>query len=167
MRRKVLVSAYGMVGTLLETIERMFRQWRPYRVTEIKFYICTKSHKAMVLVSGTMASIYHDKVRISPNQRSYCSVACFAGTTLRIQVVKGTAYSLDIQDVVCNNHLIRALLPEHQDDIVVRHQNNCVYIMWPIELAGTNRGPRITIGRNGGMQYVGRMNKVPNSYAKV
>ena len=46
----------------------------------------------------------------------------------------------------------------------VSHSSNCVSLKMQKDEIDTNKGARITIGKNGGMQYLGRMNQVSESY---
>jgi hypothetical protein len=161
------IAANGMAEELCRTIEHEFRRWRPYNHKEIHISVCSESRKPMVSISGTMTAIYYDNVEIAREQNSYNSVASFSGTTLRVQVITNESNSFAIQDVVCNNNLIQTLLPQTSGNPTIRHQNNCASVKWLTGRIGTGTGPRKTLGKNGGLQYVGRIDKVADSYAKI
>ena len=105
------ISAKGMIQPLYEVIKRMYTEWRPFTKEEIQLSISRASHKPIIMIKGTMASIYHDKVRIDKDQISFCSSVSFACTTLRIQVIKSTDHMPCIRDVACTTQMIQSLLP--------------------------------------------------------
>lgn len=159
------ISAIGKVGSLESTIESMYARWRPYTKKEIQLSISDKSQRPIVKVSGTMSSIYHDNVRISTNQVSYCSSVSFACSTLRIQVIDNRQATVNIRDVMCTQRLLSCLLPcQHKESFSVTHGSSCASLKMHKERIANPGGARITIGKNGGMQYIGRMNQVCDSY---
>jgi hypothetical protein len=159
------ISASGMIEPLYEVIKHMYTAWRPFTRKEIQLSISNVSHVPIVLVKGTMSSIYHDKVCIDPNQVSYCSSVSFACSTLRMQVITNTDATPFIRDVVCTQQIIQSLLPSEQTKhYSVTHKSSSVFLKMHTDDSHMNKGASITIGKNGGMQYLGRMNQVCESY---
>ena len=95
------------------------------------------------------------------NQVSYCSSVSFACGTLRMQVIDNKGHTLNMRDVVCTEKLVSSLLPHQWNDTFsVTHNTNWVSIKMHSDKADGAIGARITIGKNGGMQYLGRMDQV-------
>jgi hypothetical protein len=116
----------------------------------------------IVQISGTLASIYHDHVRISDNQVSYCSCVSFAGTTLRLQKIVARKTSIDITDIAFNVNLIRSLIPVvYSKSIEAIHSESCVRIKACRQHLG---GASITVGKHGGLQYVSQMDQTHKVY---
>jgi hypothetical protein len=155
------VAAYGKVLDLKNVVSKAYAQWRPYSKDEISISICNKSTHPLVQVKGNLACLYHDMVRIHSNQISYCSTVSFAQTSLRIQTIEYNNGTVNIRDVALSEELIHSLLPQPSNDssarrAVVSHAAKHVSIKVP---RGTGGGASITIGCNGGMQYLGRMDQ--------
>ena len=119
-------SSNGAGEQLWDAIASMYRRWRPYYTdAEITLSTCIQSTNPMVRVTGTMSSIYHNMVQISAAQVSFCSLASFSCTTLRIQTSISYYYietGIDIQNISCNNELIHSLVPlQELESIQVCH----------------------------------------------
>ena len=117
------VSSDVMGEQLRDATASMYRRWRPYYTdAEITLSTCIQSTNPMVRVTGTMSSIYHNMVQISAAQVSFCSLASFSCTTLRIQTIRYIEAGIDIHNISCNNELIHSLVPlQELESIQVCH----------------------------------------------
>ena len=159
------VASKGKADALCERLKQLFQDWRPYTEVELKVNVLTSSTKPTVQVSGKWAAIYHDKVRDGPEQVSYCSVVSFAETTLRLQKVTTSAGCVDIKDIALNVNLVHSLMPVIEvHPLVVRHTIAASTMKL---LRGNRSGASITLGANGGLQYLGRMDQACKVYTRL
>eukprot|EP00978_Attheya_sp_CCMP212_P010555 scaffold25642_cov73-Attheya_sp.AAC.2 len=152
--------------TMCYHIRTMYRSWRPFNDKELRISLC-KDDCNSVHVSGDMAAIYIDNVRIPDcNIRTTCTSLGLAGSTVRFQVIDHSAPVPVPVDIACNIELLRSTLPEditHREVIV---KNSITHIRVQARMVTNNR-PSITFGKNGGVQYRGKVEHVAKTYYTV
>jgi hypothetical protein len=161
------IAGPDRAACLSDVIGSMYKEWRPFTDKEIRLRICGKSTRDVVNVSGSMSHVYHDKVSINHRQVSYCSSVSLSCTTLRIQIIKYHEDGRCIQDVNCNNDLIQCLLPKQESsEFPISHSANYVSIKIKETGASKGKGVRLTLGKNGGLQYLGGPTQIAALYNK-
>jgi hypothetical protein len=161
----IYTSEHMSSAALKDHLEFAYRAWRPFNRTEICFAFEQIKGVHQLIVSGSLCGVYHDCVQVPVTIASHCYSLALGGSTLRIQVLRWNDNKLSMDDVACNIELLYRLVPKFRSQTVeVDHLNGCVSLKY---LTSVRDGPKITLGRNGGLQYHGAVNHVAQMYTEL
>ena len=154
----IYTSEHMSPHAMKEHLEYAYRAWRPFNKTEITFTLEHIRGVLQVIVSGSLCGIYHDCVPTPVTISSHCYSLSLGGSTLRIQVLRWNNNELSMDDVSCNINLLYRLVPKSRSrTIEVDHLKGCVSLKY---LTSVRDGPKIMLGKYGGLQYHGAVNHV-------
>ena len=158
-------SKHMSAHAVKEYLEYAYRAWRPFNSTEITLTLEQIRGVLHVIVSGSLCGVYHDCVPVPATISSHCYSLSLGSSTLRIQVLRWNNNELSMDDVSCNIDLLYRLVPRSRaHPIEVDHLTKYVSLKY---LTSLREGPKITLGKNGGLQYHGAVNHVAHMYIEL
>jgi len=157
----VVKTSEKMRTTVANNYVVKFRSFGNYDFHEVNIE-CPAKEPTTIKISGTMAHYYIAKCGVVAKLQS----VSMGGSLLRVHQIRDFRKSPKITDICMNISILKSLTHGKHTSMSVETGNRCVTVK-----CHTNRslgaGPSLTVGENGGFQWIGSPNDISESISSI
>ena len=150
---------------ILATVTSKCHEFRPYSPDELRV-VYTCGTFSGVIISGGLSHIYALLVSLPDDIIVQPQTTSIGSCTLRVQLIRHSSTVPSIDDVCVNGAIVSSLLDDSNESSAYRviQDHNKTSIKFVTSLSGRSHGPRLTVGYNGGIQYIGSYRYTSSSF---
>ena len=155
-RISVRPSLYADSGAAVSSMNNIAHQVRKFKPSEIRIDDDVASPHS-VIMSGVMAHWYAKRMPVESNM-----ISCSLGSSvMQLHRTSNNGRGSSVDRLALNAHVLHTMVKDTDGThrcIVTGHKNK-VTIAFPA-IGGTSDGPVLTLGCNGGFQWIGRVSEL-------